>query len=142
MAGKKILLAAAFFAALLLGSCQKLEYGPTDDSCALLGLRCAVYSDPDKPSSKLEIDLLKDGTLNMERGIISYSFPSQYDSYAKAHCRLEATIPSTATLRLLDGSGKDLGKGLDGIFDLNRTTIYFRITAANGTSKNYQLTCK
>ena len=90
-----------------------------------------------------ELNLLT-GTFNKERGLISYTFPAdeRFTPAAIQRCRIEATIPPTAVLELTDAGGTALGHGFEGFYDLRNKTLYFRITAADGTVKSYQLTCK
>lgn len=139
---KKWLLAAVV---LLLGgvSCQKLQYPVRSGDTSLSGLKCFVYYDADQPFVRQELNLLS-GTFNQERGLISYVFPSddRFTPAALRRCRIEATIPPTAVLTLTDAAGSPLGHGFEGFYDLSGTTLYFQITAADGSVKSYQLTCK
>ncbi|MBP3256984.1 MAG: hypothetical protein SPL17_06835 [Bacteroidales bacterium] len=124
-------------------SCQKLQYPPRSSDCTLSGLKCFVYYDTSDPYARQELNLLS-GTWNKERGLISFVFPSdsRFTNEALMHCRIEATIPSSAVLELLDESGNGLGHGFDGFYDLRDTTLYFTIVAADGTTQSFQLTCK
>lgn len=130
---------------LLLGgvSCQKLQYPVRSGDTSLSGLKCFVYYDADQPFVRQELNLLS-GTFNQERGLISYVFPSddRFTPAALRRCRIEATIPPTAVLTLTDAAGSPLGHGFEGFYDLSGTTLYFQITAADGSVKSYQLTCK
>lgn len=139
---KKWILAAMILLAPAL-SCQKLQFPVRSDDTSLNGLKCFVYYDAEQPSVRQELNLLT-GTFNRERGIISYTFPSdeRFTLAAIQRCRLEATIPPTAALELTDAAGSGLGHGFEGFYDLRNKTLYFRITAADGTVKSYQLTCK
>ena len=139
---KKWILAAMILLAPAL-SCQKLQFPVRSDDTSLNGLKCFVYYDAEQPSVRQELNLLT-GTFNRERGIISYTFPSdeRFTPAAIQRCRLEATIPPTAVLELTDAAGSGLGHGFEGFYDLRNKTLYFRITAADGTVKSYQLTCK
>jgi len=139
---KKILFAAVMLL-LAATSCQKLQYPERSSDTTLQSLKCYVYYDPDAPSKRQEVNLLS-GKYNEERGLISYTFPTGgiYTSENLAGCRMEATIPSTAVLELMDAAGTSQGHGFQGLYDLRNQTIYFKIIAADGTEKNYQLTCK
>lgn len=132
-------------AVLLLGmaSCQKLQYPVRSGDTSLSGLKCYVYYDTDQPLVRQELNLLS-GTFNRERGFISYVFPSddRFTPAALQRCRIEATIPPTAVLTLTDAAGSPLGHGFEGFYDLRSATLYFQITAADGSVKSYQLTCK
>ncbi len=128
----------------LLFACQKPDYPEGDSSVELSALKAFVYYDIEHPSQKQEADLMS-GTVNRERGLISYTFPASDGKYTRqtlSRCHMEATIPTTASLEMLDAAGKSLSHGFTESIDLCNTTIYFRITAANGTSQNWQLTCK
>lgn len=129
--------------AVLAFSCQKLQYPAPSADNTLSGLKCFVYYDDAQPSAKQELDLLS-GTYNKERGLISYTFTpdARFSPDALTRCRIEATIAPTAVLELKDESGKKLGHGFEGFYDLSATTLYFCITAANGNAKDFQLTCK
>lgn len=124
-------------------SCQKLQFPVRSDDTTLSGLKCFIYYDAENPSVRQELNLLT-GTFNRERGLISYTFPvdERFTPAAMQRCRIEATIPPTAVLELTDAAGTGLGHGFKGFYDLRGTTLYFRITAADGTVKPYQVTCK
>lgn len=133
-------------ASLLLAaatSCQKLQFPPRSSDCSLSGLKCFVYYDMAHSSARQELNLLS-GTWNKERGLISYVFPQdeRFTGDALAYCRIEATIPSSAVLELTDELGNGLGHGFEGFYDLRGTTLYFKVTAADGTERTYQLTCR
>jgi hypothetical protein len=139
---KKWILAALLLLAAA-ASCQKLQFPVRSDDTSLIGLKCFVYYDPQNPSVRQELSLLM-GTYNRERGLISYTFPAdeRFTPAALQRCRIEATIPPTSVLELTDAGGNPLGHGFEGFYDLRGNTLYFRITAADGTVKPYQLTCK
>lgn len=124
-------------------SCQKLQFPTRSDDTSLNGLKCFVYYDAEQPSVRQELNLLT-GTFNRERGLISYVFPTdeRFTQEALQRCRIEATIPPTSVLELTDAGGTALGHGFEGFYDLRNKTLYFCITAADGTVKSYQLTCK
>ena len=134
-------------AVLAIASCQKLQHPEKDSSTKLNSLKCFVYADADNLRNYLEVDVLNGGTYSEEKGAIAYTFPSataqdqeKFNATTLKKCRLEATIPSTATLVELDAVGNELGKGIGGFrdFSAKRTTIYFKIVAADGTEKKYQ----
>lgn len=131
-----LLLAAA-------ASCQKLQFPPRSSDCSLSGLKCFVYYDMAHSSARQELNLLS-GTWNKERGLISYVFPQdeRFAGDALAYCRIEATIPSSAVLELCGEMGNGLGHGFEAFYDLRGTTLYFKVTAADGTERSYQLTCR
>lgn len=122
-------------------SCQKLDYPEADSSNALSSLKCFVYYDADNLRTYQELDVLS-GSVNMQLGAISYTFPEgeRFTTETLKNCRLEATIPSTARLIETDATGKDLGTGIGGMRDFSaaKTTIYFKVVAADGTEKRYQ----
>ena len=140
---KKTILILLALTAPLAFSCQKLQYPEWSSDNSLSGLKCFVYYDDANPSLKQELNLLS-GTNNMERGLINYTFAAdeRFSANALARCRIEATIAPTAVLELNDAAGNGLGHGFEGFYDLRGTTLYFSITAADGTAKQYQLTCK
>jgi hypothetical protein len=75
-------------------------------------------------------------------GAITYTFPTgeRYTSETLKRCRLEVTIPSTARVVETDAKGNEIGSGIGGMRDLSnaKTTIYFKVIAADGTEKRYQ----
>lgn len=131
-----------FLSLLTVVSCQKLDYPEADASNELSSLKCYVYYDSDNLKSYETIDVLAGGTFNEQMGAISYTFPSgeRYTSETLTRCRLEATIPSTARLVEVDAQGNELGAGIGGFrnFSAARTTIYFKVIAADGSEKKYQ----
>ena len=139
---KKIvyLLAAAMLAAL---SCQKLQYPEPSSDKSLTALKCFIYYDPEQPALRQELDLLS-GIWNKERHLISFVFPqdARFTEASYSRCRIEATISPTAVLEMTDAAGKGLGHGFDGFYDLSDATLYFTITAADGSVDLYQLSCK
>ena len=140
---KKTTFLLAALTAVLAVSCQQLQYPEWSSDTTLSGLKCFVYYDDGNPSVKQELNLLT-GIYNKERGLISYTFAAntRFSADALTRCRIEATIPPTAVLELTDAAGEGLGHGFEGFYDLRDATLYFCITAANGDSKSYQLTCK
>lgn len=126
-----------------LSSCQEVDTPKLNNACTLTGLKAYIYYDESNLSKKQEVNLLS-GTFMQDRGYIEYDFIKDdvmYTESTLAACRLEATIPSTATAELLDLFGKPVGKGLGGTHNLCDNTIMFRVVAADGTVKNYQLVC-
>lgn|GEM_PF-1041365 len=139
-----ILITALALALSALTGCAKPEYTPASGDKTLSSLKCYVYYDPENPTRKTEVNLLS-GTFNRERGLISYVFRLDGSIITEdklSRCRIEATIPATAKLELTDEAGKGLGHGFEGMFDLRATTLFFVITAADGSEARYQLTCK
>lgn len=134
-----------FLAVLAAVSCQKLDYPEADSSNSLTSLKCFVYYDTENLKIYQELDVLS-GTFNEAMGAINFQFPTDgskhCDLESLKRCRLEATIPSTARLVETDASGNETGNGIGGMRDLSaaRTTIYFKVVAADGTEKRYQVT--
>ena len=131
-----VALAAAFV------SCQKLDYPEKDDETGINSFKCFVYYDAENYSAYSEVDVLS-GTFNEAMGAIRYTFPDdpeRYNDESLQRCRLELSVPSTATVVETDAFGKDLGKGISGIRDLRSATVYFKVVAADGTEKRYQAT--
>lgn len=132
-----------FLALLAAVSCQKLDYPEADASNELSSLKCYVYYDSDNLKNYETIDVLAGGTFNEQMGAISYTFPSgeRYTSETLTRCRLEATIPATARLVETDAQGNGLGGGIGGFrnFSAARTTVYFKVIAADGAEKRYQV---
>lgn len=128
---------------LAAAACQQLQFPVRSEDTSLAGLKCFVYYDASQPALRQELNLLS-GTVNSERGLISFTFPAdeRFTPEALQRCRIEATIPPTAVLELTDAGGTPLGHGFEGFYDLRNKTLYFRITAASGAVKAYQLTCK
>jgi hypothetical protein len=75
-------------------------------------------------------------------GAITYTFPTgeRYTAETLKRCRLEATIPSTARLVETDARGEQIGNGIGGMrdFSAGKTTVYFKVIAADGSEKKYQ----
>jgi hypothetical protein len=131
-----------FLSLLAAVACQKLDYPEADASNELSSLKCYVYYDSDNLKSYETLDVLAGGTFNDQMGAIIYTFPSgeRFTSETLTRCRLEATIPSTARLVETDAQGNELGSGIGGFrnFSAARTTIYFKVVAADGSEKKYQ----
>lgn len=131
-----------FLALLAAVSCQKLDYPEADTSNTLSSLKCYVYYDTENLRNYETVDVLSGGTFNDQMGAITYTFPTgeRYTSETLKRCRLEATIPSTARLVETDAKGNEIGAGIGGMRDLSnsKTTIYFKVIAADGTEKRYQ----
>lgn len=138
---KKILIFIYVAISLLFASCAKPDYPTLDDSCSLDGLKCLVYYDSSNSALYESVDLLS-GTYYPEKGLIGYTFKQgeKINSETLTRCRIEAIIPSTARLELLDASGKSLGMGFSGFYDLGAATMWFKVVAANGDEKVFQLT--
>lgn len=131
-----------FLALLAAVSCQKLDYPEADTSNTLSSLKCYVYYDTENLKLYETLDVLSGGTFNDQMGAITYTFPTgeRYTSETLKRCRLEATIPSTARLVETDAKGNEIGSGIGGMRDLSaaKTTIYFKVIAADGSEKRYQ----
>lgn len=131
-----------FLALLAAVSCQKLDYPEADTSNTLSSLKCYVYYDTENLKLYETVDVLSGGTFNDQMGAITYTFPTgeRYTSETLKRCRLEATIPSTARLVETDAKGNEIGSGIGGMRDLSaaKTTIYFKVIAADGSEKRYQ----
>ena len=133
------------FLALLAVSCQELDRPELDSSNTLSSLKCMVYHNAENLRVYDQIDLLSAGSFNPDLGAIAYSFPKdKYTAEALTRCRLEATIPSTARLVELDSQGAEIKDGIGGMRDFSsgRTTVYFKVVAADGTEKKYQAQIK
>ena len=131
-----------FLAVLAAVSCQKLDKPEPDTNNTLTSLKCMVYYDTANLRVYETIDVLNSGTFNQQMGAITYSFPQseRFTSETLKRCRLEATIPSTATLIETDAVGNKVGGSIGGMrdFSAGKTTIYFKVIAADGTEKKYQ----
>ena len=135
------IICAALFAT---AACQKLDEPVPDTACTINALKCYVYYDTGNWNTSKELDALS-GTYNAERGIISYTFPDDptlYNRESLSRCRLEASIPATARLVEVDAMGMELDQGIGGMRNLYNKTIYFKVIAANGDAKNYQVSFK
>ena len=131
-----------FLALLASVSCQKLDTPELDTANNLSSLKCMVYYNTDNLRVYETIDVLNSGTFNQQMGAIAYTFPQieRFTSETLKRCRLEATIPSTARLVEVDAMGNVISESIGGMRDLSasKTTIYFKIIAADGTEKKYQ----
>lgn len=139
---KKIICMALI--ALVLGSCAKIETPEQDTDCTLTALKAYVCYDAADLSKREEVNLLG-GMYIEDKGLISYTFPEdagKFGADALTRCKIEATIPSTAVLELTDAEGVGLGYGFNTFFDLSSATIYFKVTAANGSFNQFKLTTK
>lgn len=136
---KKILsyISALAAATLLAASCAEPEFPEGDSACTLSALKVYVYDAEGKVVGN-SLDALS-GMYDAESGAASYRFPATVADVSR--CRLEASIPSTATVEETDAMGEGLGHGLGGIRSLENVTVYFKVKAANGKDfKNYQIT--
>lgn len=134
---------AIIIAALALCACVKPDGRELDSSTQLRALKCLVYTDENDLSKYEELDLLS-GMYVEESGVASFTFPDDpvYSRTTLSRCRLEATIPNTATLVLLDEGGNSLGRGLEGWHNLYNSNIYFKVVAYSGEFKNFSVTCR
>ena len=138
----KRILTILFLAVLAAVSCQKLDTPELDTANHLSSLKCMVYYDAENLRVYSQIDVLNSGTFNQQMGAITYTFPQgeRYTAETLKRCRLEATIPSTAKVEEIDARGNSLGQGIGGWrdFSAGKTTIYFKVVAADGSEKKYQ----
>lgn len=132
---KRFILFAAF-AALFLSSCVQPEFPEGDSACTLSALKVWVY---DAEGNVLAKDLnALSGMYDAESGAGQYKFPSEIADVSR--CRLEASIPATASIEETDAMWAPLGHGIGGMRNLENVTVYFTVKAANGkNTKNYQL---
>lgn len=127
---------------LAVVACQKLDYPEADSANTISSLKCFVYHDEANLRTYQELDILNGGTFNQQMGAINYTFTHEKcTAESLKHCRLEATIPSTARLVETDAAGNSLENGIGGMRDLSaaKTTVYFKVIAADGTEKKYQI---
>ncbi len=140
---QSILIAAALLIASAC-SCQKLDTIELDSSNTINGLKCYVYYNLDDWTTKVELDALS-GTYNADKGAISYTFPDDADKYntqTLSRCRLEVSIPSTASVIEVDALGDKIADSIGGLRNLCNKTVYFKVIAANGDERSYQATFK
>ena len=123
-------------AAFALCSCVQPEYPEGDSSCTLSALKVWVYDAEFNVVAK-DLNALG-GMYDAESGAGQYKFPSEITDVSR--CRLEASIPATASIVETDALWQPLGHGIGGLRSLDNVTVYFTVKAANGKdSKNYQL---
>lgn len=123
-------------------SCQKLDTPKADSSNELSALKCFVYHDAENLRTYQELDVLAGGTFNQQMGAVNYTFTHEKcTAESMKRCRLEATIPSTARLVETDAVGNVIADGIGGMRDLSkaRTTVYFKVIAADCNEKRYQV---
>ncbi|MBR6457484.1 MAG: hypothetical protein IKS71_02690 [Bacteroidales bacterium] len=131
---KRLLILA--LAALALSSCVEPELPEGDSNCTLTALKITVY-DADLNVVAKDLNALG-GMYDAEGGAGQFKFPKDISDISR--CRLEASIPATATIEETDAYWNPLGHGIGGIRDLDKVTVYFTIKAANGKDcKNYQI---
>ena len=132
---KKYLL-IAIAAVVAVVSCAKPEVPEGDSACTLGALKVWVYDAEGTVVAK-DLDALS-GMFDKESGAAMYRFPSGITDVSR--CRLEASIPATASIVETDAAGVSLGHGLGGMRSLDNVTVYFRVKAADGKNfKNYQV---
>ena len=132
---KRFILFAAL-AALVLSSCVQPEFPEGDSACTLSALKVWVYDAENNVVAK-DLNALG-GMYDAESGAGQYKFPSEITDVSR--CRLEASIPATASIVETDAMWEPLGHGIGGLRDLTNVTVYFTVKAANGKdTKNYQL---
>lgn len=138
----KRIITILFLVLLAAVSCQKLDKPELDSTNTLNSLKCMVYYDAENLRVYEQIDVLGSGTVNHQMGAITYTFPAgeRFTGETLKRCRLEATIPSTARLVETDARGDEIGNGIGGMrdFSAGKTTVYFKVVAADGTEKKYQ----
>lgn len=127
---------------LAASACQKLDYPELDSANTLSALKCYVYYNADNLKEYKQVDPFTSGR-KAELGEVTailYTFPDDtlYNESSLKRCRLEATIPSTASLVELDAAGNELGHGIGGLRDLSSASVYFKVVAADGSEKRYQ----
>lgn len=140
---KKILFPLLAVLSLSMASCIKPDSPELDSKASLSALKCYVYYDPSNLSLYKELDLLS-GMYLPEQGAASFTFPSEpelYNEETLSRCRIEATVPSTARVELVDADGNTMAEGLGGWHNLYNTTFWFNVIAADGTLKMYQISC-
>lgn len=129
-------------AIMFLVSCQKLDMPELDSANEINALKCYVFNDPENWGTSREVDLLS-GNYNPERGAIIYTFSSEdFTPEDLQRCRLEVAIPSTASIVELDGTGVEIGNGIGGLRSVYNTTVYFKVVAADGSAKAYQVSLR
>lgn len=125
-----------FTAMMLAVSCAKPEVPKADTACELSALKVWVYGSDGTVVAK-DLDALS-GMFDRESGAAMYRFPSEITDVSR--CRLEASIPATASIEETDAAGVSLGHGIGGLRSLDNVTVYFRVKAADGkTFNNYQV---
>lgn len=126
-------------ALLLFASCLQTDEHIMSAENSISGLKCFVYYDSNDLTKKQEIDLLS--VVNQATGNGTYTFPSDpmYTSATLTRCRLEVTIPTTATLVETDYDGNKISSSIGGQRSLYKTTVAFKVRAATGQEKLYRI---
>ena len=131
---KRLLILA--LAAFVFGACVQPEFPEGDSNCTLSALKICVY-DADLNVVARDLNALG-GMYDAESGAGQFKFPAEITDISR--CRLEASIPATASIVETDALWQPLGHGIGGLRDLNNVTVYFTVRAANGKdTKKYQL---
>lgn len=126
----------ALFAALALSSCVEPEFPEGDSACTLSALKIWVYDAEGEVVAK-DLNALG-GMYDAASGAGQFKFPAEIADVSR--CRLEASIPATATIVETDAMWVPLGHGIGGMRSLDNVTVYFTVKAANGKdSNNYQI---
>lgn len=143
MKTKSFIFSALFVLPLLFCACQKLDTPPLDSSNKINGFKCFVYYNAANWDDKLELNVM-DGKVDQEKGTVVYTFPTdpKITKESVSRCRLELSIPPTATVKEIDASDNEISAGIGGIRNLYKTTVYFKVVAANGEEKKYQVQFK
>ena len=124
------------FAAFAFCSCVEPEFPEGDSACTLSALKIWVY-DADYNVVAKDLNALG-GMYDAASGAGQYKFPAEITDLSR--CRLEASIPATASLVETDAMWVPLGHGIGGLRSLENVTVYFTVKAANGKdSNNYQI---
>ncbi len=137
---KKIIIALGLV--LCMSFCVKPDERQRDSSLELNSLKAYVYYNQDNLSLYEEVDLMS-GMYIEEKGLLSFTFPEdevKFNANSLKRCRIEAGIPSTASVVLCDEAGVEKSSGLDGWFDLYNNTLYFKIKADNSDFKIFKIT--
>lgn len=141
----KRLIIFAVAAAMTLCGCAKVDVPERSGNAALTGLKANVYYDESNLSLYRTVDLLSGMHVSGDVESYSFTFPEDralYNETTLSRCRIEATIPVTAVLEMTDSDGKPLGCGVGGWQNLYNSTLYFRITAADGSTESYEIFCR
>ncbi|MGM9788287.1 MAG: hypothetical protein ACI3ZF_05225 [Candidatus Cryptobacteroides sp.] len=139
---KKVLLYIMSLVALI--SCVKPDERERDSANELRSLKAYVYYDQQNLNLYEEVDLLS-GVYLEDKGLASYTFPSdeeKFNSFSLSRCRLEASIPSTAVLRMTDENGVEKNCGIGAWHNLFNTSLYFNIVADNGDVRKFKMVCR
>lgn len=130
---------------MMLCGCAKVDTPSRSGDASLSALKANVYYDESNLALYKTVDLLSGMHVSGDVESYSFTFPedkSLYNETTLSRCRLEATFPVTATLEMTDSDGKPLGHGIGGWQNLYNNTLWFKITAADGSVKSYEIFCR